>query len=144
MDFSFDEKKQCVVRYLGSIRESHNRISYLRNKIEQIESALDIRAVNFDERVSGGTFVDLVPGTIDRLYGLRNELNREIDRAIRRYRQAFRLCSDYQNRWMVWLHVVEGMLWREVAVSTHCSESKVRSMADHGYMEIYDAMPDFD
>lgn len=143
MDYSYEDKKRCVIRYLSCIRDSSRRAEYTKEKIEQIESKLVPRGVHYSEHIGSGSYADLVPETIDHLIKLRAELNNSINESIDRFTAAYRLCHAHDCRWAVWLHVVEGMIWREVASYMFCSESTIHEMAIKGYLEIYDAMPNF-
>lgn len=138
----FEVKKYCVVEWLKKIRESTNRANYIRTQIEKIDAALTLKGVSYSEKVQNGSYADLVPENIDRLHELREELNALISLSIDRFREAFALCCEYENRWAIWLHVVECMTWDEVGRKLYLHPSTAREKADKGYIELYSEMPE--
>lgn len=144
MDHAFEVMKICVVAYLLRIRESSNRAEYIREQIRRIESSITLRAQSYSEKLTGGSYADMTPETIEKLHQLRNELNDQISQSIDDFKIAFEICRDFQCRWAVWLHIVEGMTWEQIGNKLYMHKDTAYKLANQGYIEIYELMPEIE
>lgn len=133
--------KHCVVEYLKKIRESSDRTKYVKDKIEEIDAAMTLKGIEYKDSCSSGVYADMTAENIQMLVELRAEMNEHISSSIELFRGAFAICYGYENRWPVWLHVVEGKTWAAVGKALHTDRDSVRKRANLGYVEIYHAMP---
>ena len=134
--------KYCVRNWLSSVKQRTMAVEDLSERIRRIESALTLKGVNFDKLNTTPSSDSTISDGLAKLQELHTEWNDKVDECIDYFKEAYALCGpEFPNRYVVWLHDYEGMIWDAVAVRVHYAKSTTRNMALVGYMEIYNVMP---
>ena len=118
-------------------------IEDISERIRRIESALTLRGIRFDKLGSSSPSDSTISDGLIKLQELRSEWSDRVEECTEIFREAYNLCGpEYPNRYIVWLHDYEGMIWDRVARRVSYSPAQVRRFADMGYAEIYAVMPE--
>lgn len=143
MDHDFWVVKYCVIAYIKDVTHRNQSVNDIADKIRMQQSRLDAMGINFDDKGSKGSVnADAIENGVATIIELKQELETRIAANGRDYVDAYLICTRTDESSTVWYHVSERKKWAEIGRMMGYSESNIRKMAQKGYQEIYDAMPE--
>ena len=143
MQHDYEVMKHCVVSYLKAIRAKNAEIEELDARITKIESSLRPKGIDFDKVGKSSPTDETMPHGIASLIELRQRWNDVVAASKDDMSRAYDICRpEHPNRWVIWLHIVEGRSWELVGRKMGYSADHVRRLARLGYAEIYEEMPE--
>lgn len=144
---NFNYKKDCVLYYLRRIKELIDSIDNIESRLARTCARLDLLGVDYTGRDmpkgSGASHGDdEVAEGIFMLQQLREDLATSIAHCQNDIEQARAICSrNHIGKHAIWLHYVEGLLWRETAGEINCSRSGLYREIPDGIEALYSDMP---
>lgn len=143
MEHSLEVIRICVRAYMRHIRMINDDVRVIAERISEIRTTVELTGVSFDSQGSASSTGDKMADGVARLVQMSEEFSLAIDRLDSEYKTAFLWCQpENVGCYAVWLHDVEGMQWRIVGELTGYSEKHIPRIADKGYRELYDLIPE--
>ena len=141
---SYELMKLCVVSYLDGIRDIKDKRKGIEDEIERISSSIDVLGARFNLTPGSPNLdVEKIPRGVIEMMERREELTDYIQDSEREYQRAWELCGPLSgNRYLLWLHYVEGMTWGEVGDERGMSRRSTISHARLAVEELYALLPE--
>lgn len=143
-DHDIETVKHCVNAYLRHMRHINDDIREVEMAIMDIENKMGLLGVSFDKPgVTASADGDKIGACLARLEELKDELACRINAYYGLYDQARLICQPrFVGRYALWLNKVEGKTWAYVGRMIGYTERHARTVAEGGYRDIYDEMPE--
>lgn len=144
MEHDFEVMKICVYDYLHYVRSLEASLLAIGEDIERQQARIELGAVRYG-RIGGRSALDVdkVPDGVARLMELRDKWSAEFARYADYLTSAKAVCRPiYENRYILWLHRVEGLKWDAVARRIGASTQTCRRAERMGVQELYTLMPE--
>ena len=144
MEHDFEVMRTCVHEYLRHVRDTGASLSAIEEAIERQQARMEPGALSCN-RIGGRSALDVgkAPEGVARLAELRERWSEEFALCADDLTEAKCLCRPiHENRYILWLHRVEGLKWEIVASKTGTSVQTCRRAERSGVMELYALMPE--
>lgn len=142
MNHSYEVQKYCVEEYLRYVRSLEATMEAIESDIAKQNARLDLMGISYGG-IGSTPSCDAMPEGLIKLFELRDRWSEEYSTYSHDLEYARELCRPiYENRYMLWVHYVEGKTWSQVARATCFSERQVRNKGMSGIVELYYVMPE--
>ena len=141
-----DGMKHRVEAYLTDINKRIHDIDALRDRIDDIESQMSgLKGVQYKaDPPNPNVNKDAALECMAMLEETHVRLYEEVALHFEEINHAWELCRPLvsENRYMLWLHYVQGMKWNKVARALNLTEATLFRKSKEGIEELYRAMPE--
>lgn len=139
-----DVQKICVLNYLAEMKHLSETLSEIDEQIEKQTSKLEGLSLSYSGMPgSPNANTDKLSNGVALLIELREGWDAAYYSYARELEHARLLCLPiYPERYLLWLHFVEGLTWRKVGEKVGYSPDHAQKLSHKGYEQLYQLMPE--